>query len=195
MVGNGEDEENKFTKSRRNQGVQRTGRELLLLDRRFQDVSLATKKRIIELIGHGRGFGTSSFDLIMKPLECAAVTEENVAELWPKLRLVEMKATKKPIQDAALNRFFFGATQNEIRLAEALGDRLLFAFVVLSTNNVFGRPFARLLTLPELRERTKSCRTQFQVNFRSDMSGEGLVADGTMILVLDQPDSAPRPAD
>jgi hypothetical protein len=98
-----------------------------------------------------------------------------------------MKATRKPIHDAALNRFFFGVTKNEIHLAEMLGDRFLFAFVVLNSENVFGRPFARLLTLEELRERTKPWRTQYQVNFRSDLPAEGLVADGQRILILDRP--------
>lgn len=186
-------EDRKFTKSKSNQGVQRTGRDLLLLDRRFQDVSLDVKKAMLELIPGRTGFGTASFDLIMKPADVPEITVANVAEFWPRLRLVEMKATKKPIRDAALNQFFFGATANEVRMAEALGDRYLFAFVVLSNDNVFGRPFSRLLTLRELREMTRPWRTQYQVNFRSDMSGEGLVADGELILVIDRAPSPPEP--
>ena len=187
-----EPEDQKFTKSRSNQGVQRTGRDLLLLDPRFQDISLKVKKAILELIPEKQGFGTSSFDLIMRSAGVPEITEANLAEHWRSIRLVEMKATKKPIKDAALNQFFFGATANEIRMAEALGDRYLFAFVVLHDENIFGRPFARLLTLSELRQMTRPWRTQYQVNFRSDLSGEGLVADGELILVVDK-DSPPAP--
>ena len=178
-------EDGKFLKSKRNQGVQRTGRALLLGDPRFQDLSPSTRRAVIDLVGRGQGFGPSSFDLLMKPMGLPEISEHNFREHWSSLRLVEMKTTKKPIRNAALNRLFFGVTQNEIRLAEALGDRLLFAFVVLNEDNDFGRPFARLLTLNELRERTKPWRTQYQVNFRSDLPNDGLVVDQNMILVLD----------
>lgn len=187
-------QDRKFTKSKSNQGVQRTGRDLLLLDPRFQDLSLDIKKAMLQLIPQRQGFGTNSFDLVMKPTGTPEITLANLEEHWPKLRLVEMKATMKPIRDPALNQFFFGATANEIRMAEALGDRYLFAFVVLNNNNVFGRPFSRLLTLTELREMTRPWRTQYQVNFRSDNSGEGLVADGKFILIVDQEEtSSPAP--
>ena len=184
------DDDSRFTKSRRNQGVQRTGRDLLLTDRRFRDVSLATKRQIIRLIGKQDGFGTNSFDLVMLPTQVTSidqVDESTVEPLWSQLRLVEMKATRKSIKNAALNSFFFGVTANEIRLAELLGEKFLFAFVVLNGENDYRRPFARLLTLPELRERTRPWRTQFQVNFRSDLSSEGLVEDRETILVLDTP--------
>ncbi len=36
----------------------------------------------------------------------------------------------------------------------------------------YGRPFAVLLSLEQVEERTRAKRTQFQVNFRSDMSEE-----------------------
>ena len=109
MAISDEREDRKFGKSRSNQGVQRTGRDLLLLDPRFQDAALATKRAVIELIGPVKGFGSNSFDLIMKPEGTPKITPENVFKLWSTLRLVEMKATKKPIRDAALNRFFFGS--------------------------------------------------------------------------------------
>ena len=177
----------KFLKSQLNQGVQSAGLRLLLSDTRFQELTLLAKRRVVGLIGNQSGFGTFSFDLIMKSPELGLVTEHNVDELWLQLRLVEMKATKKPIRNAALNGLFFGVTANEIRLAELLGDKFLFAFVVLNSENDFGRPFARLLTLAELRERTRPWRTQYQVNFRTDLPSEGLVEDKETIFVLDPP--------
>ncbi len=178
----------RFTKSRKNQGVQKTGREILLRDPRFQEADLPTRRAIIKLIGGGGpgGYGPQTFDLLMIPKGIPTITDENVAEHLPQLRLVEMKATRKAIKSAALNSFFFGVTESERRLAEVLGSRYLFAFVVLNSANDFGRPFVRLLTLEELKERTKPWRTQFQVNFRSDLSSEGLVADGEAIIVLGQ---------
>jgi hypothetical protein len=75
-----------------------------------------------------------------------------------------MKTTKKPIKDASLAGFFFGATQREYDLAAKLGDRFRFAFVVLNSANIYGKPFGVLLTLSELEERTRSKRIQYQVN-------------------------------
>jgi hypothetical protein len=176
----------RFTKSKSNQGVQRTGRQLLLQDPRFQDADLATRRAIIQAIGGSGAFGDQTFDLLMRPAGVPTITPENAAQHLSAIRLVEMKATKKSIRGPALNGFFFGATKTEVEMAEHLGDRYLFAFVVLSSDNEFGRPFARLLTLNELRERTKPWRIQFQVNFKTNLSGAGLVNDGETILVLDQ---------
>ncbi len=79
-----------------------------------------------------------------------------------------MKTTRKPIRDAALNGFFFGATERERAMARALGDRYRFAFVVLNDANVYGRPFAVLLPLDEVERRTREWRVQYQVSFRTD---------------------------
>jgi hypothetical protein len=83
-----------------------------------------------------------------------------------------MKATKKPVRDRALNGFFFGATEREYNLARTLGDRFVFAFVVLNNDNVFGAPFFVLLTIDELNARTKNRRVQFQVNLRTDTQAD-----------------------
>ena len=186
------DSEQKFTKSKRNQGVQKAGVRLMLLDPRFQVADLPTRRAILTAMGNPGGYGLQTFDLVMRQPGMPEVTPENAAEHLPRLRLVEMKATRKPIKGPALNGFFFGATENEVRMAKALGDRYLFAFVVLNSDNEFKRPFARLLTFDELEARTKRpWRTQYQVNFKTDLSGEGLVADGEAIIVLDNLDEPP----
>ncbi len=94
----------------------------------------------------------------------------NVGEYLEAIRLVEVKATKARIRDASLNGFFFGATEREFAMAGALGDRYLFAFVVLGNDNEYGGPFAVLLTLDQLERRIRSRRIQFQVNLRTDMT-------------------------
>ena len=101
-------------------------------------------------------------DVLLKDLRFQAPTTETKKPI-----LVEMKTTKKPIKDATLAGFFFGATQREYDLAAKLGDRFRFAFVVLNSANIYGKPFAVLLTLQELEHRTRTKRIQYQVNLWS----------------------------
>jgi hypothetical protein len=84
-----------------------------------------------------------------------------------------MKTTKKPIKDAGLAGFFFGATQREYDLAAKLGDKFRFAFVVLNSANAYGKPFAVLLTLQELEHRTRAKRIQYQVNLWNAKDAKG----------------------
>jgi hypothetical protein len=70
-------------------------------------------------------------------------------------------------------------------MAEALHDKYLFAFVVLSSENDYGRPFAVLLSLAEVDARTRSKRVQFQVDFRSDLES----SDVPETLIVFQPEA------
>jgi hypothetical protein len=154
-------------KSRRNRTVEKEGlRDVLLKDRRFQVPCLEVKRGILRGLGLGedRSFGPQSFDAVMLPREEVELTIDTFSRFLPEMVLVEMKTTKKPIKDAALAGFFFGATQREYDLASRLGDRFRFAFVVLNSANIYGKPFAVLLSLSELERRTRSKRVQFQVN-------------------------------
>jgi hypothetical protein len=162
----------KFEKSGINKRTEKEGVSLLLRDSRFQLVSLATKRRILELIGVSGSFGTQTFDLVMTPAVVPPITPETVDDHFPTLTLIEMKTTKGAVTDQALRGFFFGATQREYTMAEELGSRYCFAFVVLNETNVFGKPFAVLLTLEEVEQRTRARRVQYQVNFRTDMDPE-----------------------
>lgn len=162
----------KFEKSGINAGTEREGISLLLRDARFQLVTLPTKRRILELIGISGAFGIQTFDLVMTPSAEPPITVDTVDEYFPTLTLVEMKTTKKAITDKSLRGFFFGATEREYAMAKALGSRYCFAFVVLNENNVFGKPFAVLLDLSEVEQRTRAKRLQFQVNFRTDIDSE-----------------------
>jgi hypothetical protein len=161
--------ESKFTKSGTNKRTENSGLAFLLADRRIQWVDTPTKRRILELIGVIGAFGTQTFDAVMTNDIRGPITVSNIDEAFPQLRLIEMKTTRKPIRNSQLNGFFFGATEREYEMAKALGNRYLFAFVVLNSQNDYGRPFAVLLPLEEVERRTRSRRTQFQVNFRSDL--------------------------
>jgi len=155
----------KFLKSGRNKRVENSGLTYLLADGRFQAVDLATKRRIVELTEVRGSFGPQTFDAVMTNKPQAPITLANVDEMYPRLRLIEMKTTRKPIRNAQLNGFFFGATEREYEMATVLGDRYLFAFVVLNSNNEYGRPFAVLLPLSEVERRTRSRRIQIPGQF------------------------------
>lgn len=176
----------KFTKSKSNSGTEKEGMGLLLVDRRFQRVDLLTKRRILELIGTSTAFGIQTFDAVMTPEPVEEINVYNIDRLHKGLRLIEMKTTKKPIRDQALEGFFFGATEREYEMARTLGDRYLFAFVVLNSVNDYGRPFAVLLTLDEVERRTHKRRIQYQVNFRSDLAPIGGPGPGWVIVLGDE---------
>lgn len=161
--------ESKFGKSRSNRRVENRGLALLLQDPRFQAPPTPVKRKIIELLPVKGAFGIQTFDAVMTPQPAEVISEHNVARFMEELRLIEMKTTRKPITSPDLNGFFFGATEREYDMARALGDKYMFAFVVLSDENEFGRPFFVLLTLDEVERRTRAKRIQYQVNFRSDI--------------------------
>jgi hypothetical protein len=91
---------------------------LLLADRRFQRVDLLTKRRILELIGKSTAFGIQTFDAVMTPEPVEEINVYNIDRHYEDLRLIEMKTTKKPIQNDALEGFFFGATEREYEWLE-----------------------------------------------------------------------------
>ena len=179
--------ESKFTKSQRNSGTQNEGLDFLLSDRRFQRVDPATKRKILALLPVSGDFGIQTFDAVMTSAPRVPITTGNIDAFFPDLTLIEMKSTKKPIRNSALNGFFFGATEREYMMAEALGAKYKFAFVVLNSDNDYGKPFAVLLTLAELQERTRNPRVQFQVNFRTDLAPGA--DDERLIRGIDSPGS------
>jgi hypothetical protein len=172
---------NKFEKSGINKRVETEGISLLLRDARVQLVDLLTKRRILELIGITGAFETQTFDLVMTSAAAPPITLETVDDHFPTLTLVEMKTTKKAIVDQAFRGYFFGATEREYAMARALGPRYCFAFVVLNETNVFGKPFAVLLTLEEVEQRTRARRVQYQVNFRTDLQANETSAEQVIV--------------
>jgi hypothetical protein len=154
-------------KSKRNRVVEKAGlQDVLLKDPRFQAPSTETKKALLKALGLGdtKLYGPQSFDAIMLPQATELIDQTTLPRYLEQIVLVEMKTTKKPIKDAALAGFFFGATQREYDLAAKLGEKFRFAFVVLNSANAYGKPFAVLLTLSELEHRTRAKRIQYQVN-------------------------------
>lgn len=170
-------------KSKRNRVVEKAGlQDVLLKDPRFQAPSTETKKALLKALGLGdtKLYGPQSFDAIMLPQATELIDQTTLPRYLEQIVLVEMKTTKKPIKDAALAGFFFGATQREYDLAAKLGDKFRFAFVVLNSANAYGKPFAVLLTLPELEHRTRAKRVQYQVNLWNAKEAQG--SDSTLII-------------
>jgi len=163
-------------KSKRNRVVEKAGlQDVLLKDLRFQAPTTETKKAILKGLGLGdtKLYGPQSFDAIMLPQPTEPIDVSTLPRYLDQIILVEMKTTKKPIKDAGLAGFFFGATQREYDLAAKLGDRFRFAFVVLNSANIYGKPFAVLLTLSELEHRTRAKRIQYQVNLWNAKDAHG----------------------
>jgi hypothetical protein len=171
--------EGKFLKSGLNQGTERTAHGFVLGDRRFQKPTSRTKAKILKALHPAAGdWSQQTFDLVMTSTECEPISEANVEKHVQDIRVVEVKATRKPIRNTALNGFFFGSTDRQYTLARALGDRHLYAFVVMNRDNDYGREFFVLLTLAQVEEKTRSKRLQYQVNFRSDMQPSGDARSG-----------------
>ena len=163
-------------KSKRNRVVEKAGlQDVLLKDPRFQAPSTETKKALLKALGLGdtKLYGPQSFDAIMLPQATELIDETTLPRYLEQIVLVEMKTTKKPIKDAGLAGFFFGATQREYDLAAKLADKFRFAFVVLNSANAYGKPFAVLLTLSELEHRTRAKRIQYQVNLWNAKDAHG----------------------
>jgi len=170
-------------KSKPNRVVEKAGlQDVLLKDPRFQAPSTETKKALLKALGLGdtKLYGPQSFDAIMLPQATELIDQTTLPRYLEQIVLVEMKTTKKPIKDAALAGFFFGATQREYDLAAKLGDKFRFAFVVLNSANSYGKPFAVLLILSELEHRTRAKRIQYQVNLWNAKDAQG--SDSTLIM-------------
>lgn len=171
--------EGKFLKSGLNQGTERTAHGLVLGDRRFQKPTSRAKTKILRALHPAAGdFTQQTFDLVMTSTAVEPITEDNVEALIEDIRVVEVKATRKPIRNTALNGFFFGSTERQYVLARALGDKHRYAFVVMNTENDYERPFFVLLTLADVEAKTRSKRIQYQVNFRTDMEPAAYAQEG-----------------
>lgn len=164
----------RYGRSLDNLHVENEGLRILLADPRFQVLPTSVKRLLVESMGFAASgsYGVRTFDAVMTPEPEEPISAWNLERLLPTLRLIEMKTSRKAIPDASLRNFFFGATKNEYDLAALLGDRFLFAFVVLNDHNVYGRPFVVLLTLAQIEARTKTKRVQYQVNLGPTAAAE-----------------------
>jgi hypothetical protein len=119
--------------------------------------SRESRKHILELLDLPSSFARA-FDLIQVPGHVNSETEITKSEKST-ITLVELKTTQKRLPESPKG-FFFGATQNELDLAERMGDQFRFCFVCLHPDSLG----YQLLTLNELNKLIRTKRTQFQIN-------------------------------
>jgi hypothetical protein len=130
---------------------------LLSVDNRFWVPDSGSRKSILGMLGVSAGL-SRAFDLVWTEDHVAGESGLAVADI-DRVTLVELKTTQKHLPQLPKG-FFFGATQNEFDLAEALGDRFRFCFVCLHPESL---GFC-LLTLTELSALIRTKRTQYQIN-------------------------------
>lgn len=117
----------------------------------------AARRMILSELGLPTAF-SRAFDLI-RVADPVKTENEISVESIEEITLVELKTTRKRLPQLPQG-FFFGATQNEFDLAEALGDRYKFCFVCLHPETLG----YQLLTLAELEPLIRTKRTQYQIN-------------------------------
>jgi len=128
---------------------------LLSVDDRFFALDRQDRKHVMEMFGLDSSF-SRAFDLVLY----TGRGKKKVIELGvDDVILVELKTTQKKHPENPRG-FFFGATENEFKLARKLGDKYKFCFVSLHPES---RSFA-LLTLSELEKLIRTNRTQYQIN-------------------------------
>lgn len=162
--------EAKFEKSRLGHATELGAHDFILRDPRFQKPAPKVKARILELLGVTGKWSHQTFDLVMTSDPVEPLTLENVARHINDIHLIEVKSTRAAIANCGLSGFFFGSTETQFLLAAAVGERFLYAFVVLSDKNDYGRPYFCLLTSKDVLEKIQAKRVQFQVNFKTALA-------------------------
>ena len=128
---------------------------LLTSDKNFVALTKDERKHVLSLLGLDKSF-TRAFDLVLrKDGGVKGVLEMTKDEII----LVELKTTQKNLPDNPKG-FFFGATENEFKLARKLDNKYKFCFVSLHPESLS----YKLLTLSELEPLIRTNRTQYQIN-------------------------------
>ena len=128
---------------------------LLASDARFRKPSAAERKDILNRFGLPATF-SRAFDLVLLP---APGSTDIKSVSLDQLMLIELKTTQKRL-DNNPSGFFFGATENEFKLADKLGEQYRFCFISLHPESM---KYA-LLTSKELEALIKTKRLQYQIN-------------------------------
>lgn len=122
-------------------------------------VNRETKKQILSLLDFPHTF-LQAFDLIYIPrFEGKVISDQVIETHIDEIILIELKTTKKYLPENPKG-FFFGATENEFKFGELLGDKFRFCFVCLhevSRSHV-------MMTVEQLESRVRTKRIQFQIN-------------------------------
>jgi hypothetical protein len=132
---------------------------LLSVDNRFLLPTKEGRKAIAEKLKLEKSF-TRTYDLIMVEGRVRGEDELTIIER-DVITLVEIKSTLKKLSDNP-HGFFFGATENEFKLAERLDEQFRFCFVCLHPD----KPSFVLLSLADLKQLIVTKRIQYQINLK-----------------------------
>jgi hypothetical protein len=125
----------------------------------FFKIDRATKKELLDALNVSHKF-LQAFDLIYVPEYIGKIVEEGfIVTNLENIILIELKTTKKYLPQNPKG-FFFGATENEFKFGEILGDKFRFCFVCLNEMS----PSYSLMTVQKLEEIIRNRRIQFQIN-------------------------------
>lgn len=128
---------------------------LLESDAHFKKPSKEERKEILRRLDLPMTF-SRAFDLVLLPM----VSGMSIMDVpFEQIVLIELKTTQKKLVNNP-DGFFFGATENEFRLADKLGKQYRFCFVSLHPES---KGYA-MLTSEELNQRIKTRRLQYQIN-------------------------------
>lgn len=128
---------------------------LLLSDARFRQPSKEERKEILKRFNLPVIF-SRAFDLVLLP----SPSNINIVSIpLEQIILIELKTTQKKLVNNP-DGFFFGATENEFRLADKLGEQYRFCFMSLHPES----KGYTMLTSEELKPRIKTKRLQYQIN-------------------------------
>jgi len=149
-----------FTITRRNNATEKEGIQYLeSLNEGFFFVNKDERKRILELLEQPKNF-SRSFDMVLIPrLAGSELTLGAIETHIGELTLIELKCTRAFLPQNPKG-FFFGATENEFKFGERLGDKFRFCFVCLNPESL---SYA-LLSVPALETRIRTKRIQYQIN-------------------------------
>jgi hypothetical protein len=127
---------------------------LIRSNQSFVPLDKERRREIMECFRLDKSF-TRAFDLILRSDNLV-----NISQLtFDDITLVELKTTKKKLPNNPQG-FFFGATENEFKLARTLGEKYKFCFVSLHPESMS----YVLLSLTELEKLIRTNRTQYQIN-------------------------------
>jgi hypothetical protein len=119
-----------------------------------------SRKDILEILELPNSF-SRAFDLILLSTNIDGSSEITI-ESKSEITLVELKTTKKKLPNNPAG-FFFGATENEFKLARIMGDQYLFCFVCLHPDSMS----FKYMKLSEVEKMIRTQRVQYQINFKS----------------------------
>ncbi|MBT8124766.1 MAG: hypothetical protein KJO81_08080 [Gammaproteobacteria bacterium] len=132
---------------------------VLRQDKYLWNPSKESRKTLLNIFDLDKSF-SRAFDLIKVPQlnngsEKLQILSKN------DIKLIELKTTKKHLPNNPKG-FFFGATENEFKLAEMLGKQYMFCFVSLHPDT----KSLSYMHLEDMDQFIKSKRIQFQINFK-----------------------------